>query len=406
MEKTKKSYSSNQINRLKEIAKFGETQWRESPTAAVKTFSSGKETVSFVSVGVLKEFNLITCKLYSQNQIVQDSYTLQNFIYELVDLLRILNKEDRNANNEDWETLVKQLIERPDIQTEISFPIYGVLLDSPLIELGEFKIYKKEALTNKYSNSSNPGKLKIDSEYFLALTVVAKSIEKCIEDAEKKFFAFENVANFITGGFHKTHKISLFNSWFFSQFEHLVFANNQILGGGKTLHMFTPVKIDNPYFSNKKDGYGEVWNLITSKRSDLQDKILESIEWSGKASVETDDNKALLLYMIAIEAILNYAHNSSLHVPITLSLADSVAFLLGKNKQSRIQYANYISKLYSIRSGIVHGSVRQISELDLHIAFSLCHQIIKKIVCEEPYKSFTSKKQLSEYLLKEQKYEM
>jgi hypothetical protein len=174
----------------------------------------------------------------------------------------------------------------------------------------------------------------------------------------------------------------------------------------KTLHRFESVKIENPYFSDKVNGYGKVWNFITSKRNDLENKILEAIEWSGKASVETDDSKAFLLYMIAIEAILNYTHPNSLHAPITVSLADSIAFLLGKDKRSRMQYANDVTKLYGIRSKIVHGSIREIPELDLHKAFIISHQIIKKILQEEPYKSFTSKERLSEYLLKEKKYEM
>ncbi len=125
------------------------------------------------------------------------------------------------------------------------------------------------------------------------------------------------------------------------------------------------------------------------------------------ASVETDDNKALLLYLIAIESILNYSEKASLYVPVTVSLADSVAFLLGKNKKSRMQYAKHIFDLYGLRSAIVHGSKRQtITDLDLHTALSISHQIIRKILAEEPYKSFASKKELANFLLKEKKYEM
>ncbi len=406
MEKKIPKNVTAQINRLREIATFGVTQWRESPSAAVKIFSSGKGTVSFLSVGVLREFNSITSSLYSQNQIILNNYTLKNFIQELVSLIRDLKKEDRIAIKEDWNTLIRRLSEKPDVQTEIAVPIYGVVLDIPFIKLGDFKIYKQEALKKKYSKNSNPVKSAIDSEYYLAQTVTAKSLDKCREDAEKIFFIFENVANFITAGFHKTYKISLFNNWFSAQINHLAFTENQILEGGKTLHNFEPVKIENLHFVDELNGYGKVWKLITSKKNDLQTKILESIEWSGMASVETDDNKALLLYLIAIESILNYAEKTSLYVPVTVSLADSVAFLLGKNKKSRKEYSRYIFDLYALRSAIVHGSRQKtITELHLHTAFSLSHQIIRKILTEEPYQSFQSKKELSHYLLREKKYD-
>ncbi len=407
-----KTIVSDQINKLKNIAKFGETTWREFPTAAVKVFLLGEETVAFLSTGVLKEFRTITTALYSLNKAVQKNYTLENFINELVDLLRRLNKEEREASSIDWNVLIKSLVEKPDIEAEVVFPIYGVLLETPLIQLGDFKIYSREALIDEHPdikniiNIASANSQILSSEYFLAQNVVTKSIEKCKEEAERNFFIFENVSNFVTAGFHRTYKVSLFNSWFYSQVEHMIFAGNQTLFGGKTLHRFEPVKIGASYFSDNTNGYEEVWKLITTKRNDLQNKILESIEWSGKASVETDDNKAFLLYIIAIESILNYTHNSSLYSPITISLADSVAFLLGKNKKSRKEYAKHVIDLYGIRSGIVHGSIRQISDLDLHRAFSLSHQIIKKILLDSPYKSFTSKQMLSEYLLKEKKYEM
>lgn len=397
---------SDQINKLKNIARFGETQWKESSTAAVRIFGTGEETVSFLSVGVLKEFRDITSTLYYSNQTIQYNYTHENFIVELVDLLRSLNKENREAENDDWINLINNLITRPNVETEIAVPLFGVLLQNPFIAFGDFTVYSSFALKEKYPSIINTKGDIANSEYFLVQRLSAKSVDKCREVAEKIFFMFENVANFITAGFHKTYKISLFDKWFSSHVEHLVFVNNKILQGVKTFHKFKPVRMEISYFNDELNGYGNVWRLITLKRNDLQDKILESIEWSGKASVETDDNKALLLYAIAIEAILNYTHNSSLYVPTTISLADSVAFLLGKNKKSRIQYASYVTELYRIRSGIVHGSVKQVSELDLHTAFSLSHQVIKKILTEEPYKNFTSKKQLSEYLLKEKKYEM
>jgi hypothetical protein len=406
MEKEVKSKIADLINRLKRIATFGPTGWNEIKTAAVRIFGGGESTVSFISVGTLKEFKLITNSLYKKNVPIQKNYTLQDFIYKLIGLLRVLDQENRDANIDDWNALVNSLLKMPDVTAEIVLPIYGVLLANSPIELGAFTIYTNEALKIKYPELNSSRERIRDKEYFVAQTVTSKSLDKCREDAEKNFFIFENVANFITAGFHKTYKISLFDSRFFEQINHLAFTNNQILSGGKTLHNFEPVKIANPYFSDPINGSGKVWDLITITKNDLQKKILESIEWSGKASVETDDNKALLLYLISIEAILNYAQNTSLYIPTTISLADSVAFLLGTTKDSRRQLAKTITELYALRSGIVHGSVRQVPEHDLQRAFIPSHRIVKKILFEEPYKSLSSKKMLSEYLLKEKKYEM
>ena len=188
MEKKGNRKVVDQINKLKKISKFGKTDWRESPSAAVKVFYSGKETVSFLSAGVLNEFDSITSSLYLLDRRVQSNYTLEDFIKELINLLRVLNKEDREVNNSDWNILVNNLIERPDIEVEIAFPIYGILLDNDSIELGDFKIYGRKALTNKYSKTKNYDPSIINSDYYLSQNVIAKSIDKCREDAEKNIF--------------------------------------------------------------------------------------------------------------------------------------------------------------------------------------------------------------------------
>lgn len=402
---SKKPKPSDYINGLYKIAKFRDTIFRDSPTAMVEYFGEGDDTVSFESVGVLKEFDIITSTLYSINGEIQNNYTQKEFVYNIVDILRKLRIEQREATKEDWNNLISILLERPDLQLEIAVPIHGVLLQNNSIQLGDFNIYKKHALSEKYPEFNNYSSPIANSDIYASHYVTAKSVSKCREIAEKKFFSFENISNFITAGFHKTHKISLLNHRSYEQLHHLVFHDNHVLSGGKTLHRFEPVKIENPIYISGSNKI--IWDFITITRNGLQDKILESMEWSGMASVETDDNKALLLYLIAIESILNYSEKAELYVPVSVSLADSVAFLLGKNKKSRKQYAKHIFELYGKRSAIVHGSKKHtITELDLHTAFSLSHQIIRKILTEEPYKSFKSKKDLSDYLLKEKKYEM
>lgn len=405
MKKQLKSKAAEDINTLYKIAKFGETIWRNSSTAFVEFFGEGSETVSFESVGVLKEYDILTSRLYSINKTMPDNYTKKELINELVNLLKTLRKEERLATKEDWDLLSISLLERPDQQVEIAVPIYGVVQQNNLVELGAFKIYKKESLIEKYPDIINSHSSIGNSDFFVSKTESAKSFEKCREKAEKNFLIFENVSNFITAGFHKTHKISIINNRSYEQLNHFAFANNQVLFGGKTVHRFVPVKIELPFYTDERNNL--IWQLITSNRNGLQNKILESIEWAGMASTETDDNKALLLYLIAIESILNYSEKASLYVPITVSLADSVAFLLGKNKNSRKQYSKHIFDLYGLRSAIVHGNKGQeITDIDLHTAFSISHQIIRKILLEEPYKFFSNKKELSDYLLKEKKYEL
>ena len=132
--------ASDQINALYNIAKFRDTIWRDSPTAMVVYFGEGDDTISFESVGVLKELDIITSTLYSINKGIQDNYTQKEFVNEIVILLRSLRKEQRVAIKEDWDNLLMSLMSRPDLQLEIAVPIHGVSLHNNSIQLGDFKI--------------------------------------------------------------------------------------------------------------------------------------------------------------------------------------------------------------------------------------------------------------------------
>ena len=123
----------------------------------------------------------------------------------------------------------------------------------------------------KYPEFDNYNSPVANSAIYISQYVFAKSINKCREIAEKKFFSFENISNFITAGFHKTHKISLLNSRSYEQLHHIVFYDNKVLSGGKTLYRFEPVKIDNPMYiegSNKM-----IWDLITTERTGLRMEV-------------------------------------------------------------------------------------------------------------------------------------
>ncbi len=375
------------------------------PGAMIKMFGKGKNLVSFISVGVLNEFDSITATLYKSNPKIPRNYTLNTFQFELAELLRILHIEQRDAKQVDWEKFIERIINKENITVHILAPIYGVKMDSPILKLGDFTIYnpsnKGQVLKTEFPTIYKRRNTKslLNQDYKIGITVTAKDLDKCYELAEKSFSAFENIANFITATFHKTNRIGIFNYSASKNIDSFIISPSKVLKTTKIIEQFTTVQIDNPYYQNDENGNKTLWQWITMEKNNLQQKIMDSVEWCGRASVEADDSKAVLLYTISIEALLQYDESSPIKPSIMSLLSDMVAFLLGETFEQRISYRDYIRELYSVRSAISHGgSKSNISSINLHTAFIMCHKIIRKIITTEPFKNFQTKKDLCIYL--------
>jgi len=397
---------SRKINQLKDTARFGRHQFMNlGKNAIIKIFGKGRNAVSFIAVRGVKEFDEITEYLYNSEQTIVDDYSLITFQEELCRLLKRLNQENRKAILADWKGFIKELKDRPDISVKSLASIYGVTMNERTVTLGDFTIYKpseiNQLITNEYPriSKSKKSQLNFGGSYVIGITVKAKDFQKCYELADKAFSSFENVANFITAGFHKTNRIGIFNYSFSKKVVSISLTQDKVSKSTKTLEQFGIIPIDNPLYQDVENGNKEMWQWITIRRNDLQQKILDSIEWAGKALVESDDSKALLQYIISIEALLQYDEGKFIVPSIVSQLSDMVAFLLGESHKQRVSYSNYIKDLYKIRSSITHSGKSNINDISLHTAHVLTHKIIRKIITHPPYKTFVTKKSLCKYLI-------
>lgn len=396
---------SPKLNKLKSIARFGKHPFMSmGPGAIVEIFGSGKSAVSFLAVKDVTEFDSLTKYLYNSDKRITANFVLRTFQEKLSDLLRILYKEDRSAIKRDWDLFITNLLAIPENPVKILAPIYGVMLAQPSISFGDFTIYQP-SLANAFLKQEFPKASKLidqhfnfKDEYMIGVTVKAKDLKKCQELATKAFYSFENVSNFITASFHKTKRIGIFNYSDSKKIISFLTTETSITKSRETVDNFQTVQMDDPVYNSTENKNNKIWQLITSPKNDLEEKLLDSIEWCGRALVEVDDSKALLQYIICIESLLQFEEDKFISASIVSQLRDMTAFLLGENYKQRISYSTYVKDLYKIRSSITHSGKGKITELLLHTAHVLCYKIIRKILTTEPYNSFKTKEALCKYL--------
>ncbi|HVU96078.1 MAG TPA: hypothetical protein VHE34_12680 [Puia sp.] len=281
-------------------------------------------------------------------------------------------------------------------------PIRGVALSRPSVQLGPFIIYSPKEILGKISlNESDIDlyRLKFLNELpLIEIEVSAKDEDRCYEKASLAFAKFESVCNYITGSFYNESKVRIFNQNMPNEAECIFIADGEVTKSIKQVHHYNDVSIDEPFYQDSNRGYDKIWWWITNAQNDLQQKILNSVEWCGRALVDPDTVKALLQFVIAIESLLQFNEGSFITPSIVSHLSDSVAFLLGNDRKSRIECAGYIKDLYAIRSKIAHTGIAVVPSLSLHTAHVMCKRVVTKITTEAPYNSFSNKKELGNYL--------
>jgi hypothetical protein len=94
-------------------------------------------------------------------------------------------------------------------------------------------------------------------------------------------------------------------------------------------------------------------------RTGIENRLVSTFQWAGKASVEPRKEEAFLWFAVSLESLLM---DRSDHAEITEKLALRGAHLIGRNLNSRLTVYKDLKKLYGIRSKVVHSGSIDIGE--------------------------------------------
>ncbi len=115
-----------------------------------------------------------------------------------------------------------------------------------------------------------------------------------------------------------------------------------------------------------KIGTAFIWNLYSSEnRNEIEDRIILSALWIGMANNEEDKNISFTEYCFALETLLQYDPGKLLSPSIGYNISETAAFIISKNYKERKEIKTKINNLYSLRSAIVHGGKKQVTDSDL-----------------------------------------
>ncbi|HEY5393143.1 MAG TPA: hypothetical protein VIJ57_13555 [Hanamia sp.] len=391
---------ANLINELISIAEIIQNPFNNEQQ--IRSFISGEFNISFVGFDNINKFQDSIGKLYTANQNITETLTLKTFEREIINLIRVLKNENKKCVEVDFTSIIEKLLKMKVQESEILYYFYGATMKSSSKQFGDFTIYDLKKSFNELSSKYQLNQIFFNnrpSDFLIGIKVKARENPKAVEIADKLCQSFENVFGYVIADLTQKRRIGILNfrGW---TTVHKFVCNDNLNGGYQGENdIFIPVDIDDNHFTNINQGNDKIWHLITKKnKSEIERRLLNSIEWTGKAIYDKDIPKSLVQFVFAIESMLQLNDKAFITPSIVSQLSDWLAFIIEDDKDKRKLISKYFKDLYKKRSAISHGAMATIDIEDLHLAKRIAKLMIITFLKTSPFKEMTTMEQLNIYL--------
>ncbi|NEN25230.1 hypothetical protein G3O08_17170 [Cryomorpha ignava] len=371
---------------------------------AYRCFGIGESNVSFEGFKTVAIYQDKLELLYSFNKEVERTISLKKFQASLIPLLRKLRDERKLCDDSIFKNFFEAFLKIEKEESEIFFQLYGVKMERDILELGDYTIYS-------YSNvkhllyKKNPDLLEglffgdRESDFYLGVKVISRDNIKSVEMADELAEIFENVMNYMVGDLSHIESVGVFNFRGWKNTSRIICNNSSAGMRGISKKAFSHIKIEDPFFTDLDNGNDRIWTLISkSNKSEIEKRLLRSIEWIGKGVNEKDISKALVQFVFAIESMLKYDENSLITPSIVSQFADWLAFILEDDVEERKGVAKYFKHIYGKRSAIVHGGTKTVVMGDVNLALEISKSMIVAFLVTKPFKGVKTIQELSELI--------
>jgi len=129
-----------------------------------------------------------------------------------------------------------------------------------------------------------------------------------------------------------------------------------------------------------QDSFGTLHKILLkhpSQRTAFENLIVNSVNLFGRAMNSQDAVGALVSVVVALESIVLKKGE-----PMKTLLAERVALLLGHSFDERMFYFGQMSRLYQMRSDIVHRGLLDVTEGDFFLLSMMAYRVLVRLIAD------------------------
>lgn len=345
-----------------------------------------------LAVKSLELFNAILEELYLSDKNIIKRFSRKTTFKEIEKKILIHRKSNILFSKEQADNIFSELLKVESQSLCVLSPISGIRLTS---ENGEFSVFK----FGRSSTLQLP--LANDSEYYIQIKINdVYDNEVAISCASNAFDDFSRLVTFISGKNDNSIVIKIGLPVYPRIGEEKMYVETSSYQLLKDISDFPNasvnnryvdiIPIDHEYFKDNSD-FSKLLSLYEKKHSNLQmsdieKRIVNSSLAIGESMSSENTKNSIIYTCIALEILFSFDDGSIFQKSIGDRLADTFVFIVANDKESRINTSKIVKKVYSMRSSLVHGGDKTISN-DYILVNILMRAAISELLNNEKYKS-------------------
>ena len=349
--------------------------------------------VLFVSNKNIEPFTLILEQIYSYNEKIYTKFTRQK-IYKFIEDEIVKQKKNKSIFTEKISKEFFKIFEEQEPYSKyIIAPISGVRLDNVnKINISIFEIGKASQLKSILSNDTDG--------YYIAVQIDNIYDDLiAIEEAKNKFLDFIRLIVFLSGkndkkiliktGLPSYPSISHEQMYVETSSYHITEnIQDEFPSSQMNSTYLEKIPVDNDFF-NKNESFKKLWELYEQKNSNkkiskMEMRLLNSSIAIGESALNKNIKNSIIYTSMALEILFSYDEGSLFQKSIGDRLADTFAFIIATNKESRLETIKFVKSFYRLRSGLVHGGDTKINN-DYITINRLLSAVISELLNNEKY---------------------
>jgi len=369
-----------------------------------KSFGLGEYNITFIGFDKVTKYQECIEQLFLSNKEISETFSFKKFEEQIINQIRTFKKQVQIFNPSDFESLISGILSIEVKDYEILYDFYGATMNSAINEFGDFVIYNRE-LSNEKLIAKYPALQNGDiflknlrSNLLIGIKIKARESSKATEIADKLCQSFENVFSYAIADLSHNRRVGILNFRGWTSVNRIV-CNNDTMGFQGSNDILIQLNLDDPFFKDASQGNDKIWDLITKKnKSEIEARLLNAIEWIGKAINDRDVPKSLVQFVFAIEGMLQLNDKALITPSIVSQLSDWLAFIIQDDKEERKKIAKYFKDIYQKRSAIAHGGKKTIDIEDLELAKQIAKLMVISFLTTSPFKELKTMEELNKHM--------
>ena len=339
----------------------------------------------------LDEFNSLLEKIYTFDKFIYNNFT-RKFVFKAIeDELIRLKQNNLNFSKEDGEKFLENFKNIKPFSVNVIAPISGIRLDNKdKIVISVFEIgYIRDISIPLAAEDGYYIKVHVNDIYDRYIA---------IEKAENAFSDFIKLIVFISGkndkriliktGLPLYPSISHEQMYVETKSYQLLDSSGKFISSDISSEYIEKIPVDNEFFSKNRN-FNKLWEIYKRKYlgqqiTDMEARIINASIALGESALSRNIKNSIIYTSMALEILFSFDEGSLFQKSIGEKLSDMFAFMVGRDKESRINASKLLKKFYRLRSALVHGGEASITN-DYIIINIFLRAVINELLNNKKY---------------------